>query len=139
MTRIKAHLSLAAALLVLGACTPTAEPDTTEADAQVMRDMVAQWIADFNAADAAGLASHYMEDAVGISSGGPDVEGREAIRQDEESYFEEFTAVQSATADEVQVFGDVAFIRGTWRNVETPKAGGDEVEMSGKWLWFLER
>ena len=139
MTRDRGYRTVSAALLILAACTPASEPDTSEADAQVLRDMVAQWITDFNAADAVGLGSHYMEDAVGITADGPDFEGRESMQQENESYFEQFTATQSATVDEVQVFGDVAFIRGTWSNLETPRAGGDEVAESGKWLWICER
>ena len=139
MTRDRGYRTVSAALLILAACTPASEPDTYEADAQVLREMVAQWITDFNAADAAGLASHYMADAVGIAADGPDVEGRESMQQRNESYFEQFTATQRATVDEVQVFGDVAFIRGTWSNLVTPRASGDEVAESGKWLWICER
>ena len=53
--------------------------------------------------------------------------------------FEQFTHSQTAPVEEVRVFGDVAFIRGTWRNLSTPKAGGDAEEFSGKWLWICER
>ena len=140
MTRSRAHLSLATVLLVLAACTPASEqPDTNEADVQALRDMTPQVIVDFNAADVASLSSRYMDDAVTMSPDGPSLEGREAIQRADEEYFEQFTATQTATVDEVQVFGDVAFSRGTWRILQTPKAGGDEVERTGKWLVINQR
>ena len=139
MTRSRAHLSLATALLVLAACTPASEPDTGEADAQALRDRTTRVLALFNAADAVGISAIYMDDAVRMPPNGPNNEGREAIQRAVEEYFAQFTATQTATVDEVQVFGDVALSWGTWRIQETPKAGGDEVERAGKWLVISKR
>lgn len=63
MTFSRARRSLVTALLALAACTPASEPETTEADAQVLRGMVDQWLDAFNAGDAARLSSLYMDDA----------------------------------------------------------------------------
>ena len=138
MTRSRARLSLVTALLVLAACSPSSEPDTN-ADAQTLRELTTQAIAAFNAADAAAGSSRYTDDAVRMQPDGPSLESREAIQRAGEEYFQQFTATQTATVDEVQVFGDVAFSRGTYRVLETPKAGGDEVERNGKWLVIHER
>ena len=139
MTRSRAHLSISTALLVLAACTPASEPDTTEADVQALSEMTTQAIADFNAADAASASARFTDDAVRMPQDGPNLEGREALQRAGEEYFEQFSATQTATVDEVQVFGDVAFSRGTWRVLQTPKAGGDEEERNGKWLIIHER
>ena len=139
MTRSRARRSLVTALLALAACTPASEPDTTEADAQVLRGMVDQWLDAFNAGDAARLSSLYMDDAVGMPPDGPDNVGREAMRRDFDEMFEQFTYSETAPVEEVQVFGDVAFIRGTWRDLATPKMGGDAEESTGKWLWITRR
>ena len=139
MTRSRARLSLATALLVLAACTPAPESDTSDVDAQVLRGMVDQWLDAFNAGDAGSLSSLYMDDAVGIGPDQPNNVGREAMQRGFDENFEQFTHSETAPVEEVQVFGDVAFIRGTWRNLSTPKAGGDAEEFSGKWLWICER
>ena len=139
MTYSRARLGLVTALLVVAACTTASQPDTNEADIQTLRDMTTQAIAAFNAADATAGSSRFTDDVVRMQPDGPSLEGREAIQRADEEYFEQFTATQTATTDEVQVFGDVAFTRGTWRLLETPKAGGDEVERNGKWLIIHER
>jgi uncharacterized protein (TIGR02246 family) len=139
MSYRKARSVLFAPLLLLASCAPGSEPDQTEADAQVLREMVDQWVTAWNAADAANLASNYMDDAVGITADGPDNEGREAIQEWFVGYFDQFTSTQNATVDEVEVSGDVGFIRGGWRSSEAPRAGGAAVENTGKWLWITRR
>ena len=60
---------------------------------------------------------------------------QQALNQD----FAQFESTQTATVAEVRVEGDLAFVRGTWRVLQTPEAGGEEAETSGKWLWIAER
>ena len=139
MKRIETRIGIWTALLVLAACTPASEPDTSAADIQTLTEMTAQAIAAFNRGDAVGGTAAYVDDAVRMQPDGPSLEGREALQRSAEEYFSEFTATQAAIVEEVQVFGDVAFTRGTWSLVETPKAGGDEAERSGKWLIIHER
>ena len=136
MPRKKAQSVLFAPMLLLAACAPAAEPDT-EADIQALREMTPQFLTAFNAGQSA--SETFMDDGVSMPPDVPDIVGREAIRQADLTYFEEFTATQTATTDEVRVYGDVGFVRGTWRVLETPKAGGDEVERNGKWLVIYER
>ena len=139
MTRDSMRLMLSATLLALASCAPASRPDTSEADAQIMRGMAAEWIDYFNATNAEGLSSLYMDDMVNVGPDGPDVVGREALRARFAEEFEEFASTQSATVAEVEVVGDIAYTRGEWRTAQTPRAGGDQVEISGKWLWITKR
>jgi ketosteroid isomerase-like protein len=128
---------LVAPSLLLAGCAPASSPETTEADIQALREMSPQFLAAFNAGES--TAEMFTEDAVRMAPHLPDIVGQEAIRENDLAYFADFTATQTATTDEVQVYGDVGFARGTWRVLETPKAGGDEVERNGKWLIIFER
>jgi uncharacterized protein (TIGR02246 family) len=139
---MRAPTSLSLALVAaFAACTqaPVPPPDTSEADAAAIRQAGDQWIANFNAGDADALGLTYTEDALSLPPDGPPVVGREAIVQGLRELFNEFTATQTATVDEVVVFGDVAMVRGTWNTRQTPKAGGAEEVTSGKWMEVQQR
>jgi ketosteroid isomerase-like protein len=101
-----------ASAVALAACmqTPAPPPDTTEADAAAIRAQTDQFLAGFNAGDAAALGGLYAEDAIQMPPDGPANEGREAI-------------VQSLT----------------WNVRQTPKAGGAEQVRNGKWLVLNQR
>jgi ketosteroid isomerase-like protein len=43
------------------------------------------------------------------------------------------------TNEEVQVSGDLAFARGTYAATVTPKAGGEETFIDGKYMTILKR
>jgi len=140
MIRKAASLGFAV-LVATAACTQTPAPpaDTSEADAAAIRAAGDQWIAAFNAGDADALAITYADDAVSLPPEGPPVVGREAIVQGLRDMFSQYAATQTATVDEVAVFGDVAMVRGTWSTRQTPKEGGTEVVRSGKWMELQKR
>jgi ketosteroid isomerase-like protein len=79
------------------------------------------------------------DDAIEMPPDGPALVGRDAIVQAMTDYFNEFTATQTATTDEVSVHGDLAVMHGTWTVTEEPKAGGESQTRSGKWLEVLRR
>jgi uncharacterized protein (TIGR02246 family) len=132
-------LSVAAAV-ALAACAQTQVPpaDTTEADTAI-RALIDEFLAGFNAGDAAAVGGLYAEDAIQMAPDGPAGEGREAIVQSLTDFLSQFSATQTATVDEVGVYGDLAFSRGTWNVRQTPKAGGAEQVRNGKWLLLHKR
>ena len=129
-------VGVAASSLLLG-CAPASSPETNESDVQALRDMSPRFLAAFNAGES--TVDMFTEDAVRIPPQGPALVGHEALRERDLAYHAEFTATQTATTDEVQVYGDVGFARGTWSVRETPRAGGAEVERNGNWLIIYER
>lgn len=102
-------MTVLAVLLVTPALAAAQSSDTA-----TIRNMVDQWISYWNASDVEGITSLYVDDAVGM---GPELDnvGREAMRQGFQSGFQLYSGTQSATVDEVQVDGALAFTRGTWR------------------------
>lgn len=141
MQRTARFLSLVAAIAV-AACgqpvTPSAA-DTSAADEAAIRATTDEFLSAWNAADMVRLAAMYPEDAVRMQPDGPSLEGRDAILQSFTEFFAEFDAQQTAVVDEVGVFGDVGFGRGTWSVTQRPKAGGDEAARHGKWFVMHRR
>jgi len=140
MLRTSTLLRLAV-VLALAACTrtPAPPPDTSEADAAAIRQLSDDWLAAYNAADADAAGLTYAEDALSLPPDGPPVMGREALVQRLRDFFNEFSASQTATVDEVAVTGDWGMARGTWSVRQTPKAGGAEQVRSGKWMELYRR
>ncbi|MCH7939879.1 MAG: nuclear transport factor 2 family protein [Candidatus Marinimicrobia bacterium] len=52
---------------------------------------------------------------------------------------DQFTFNMGITNEEVRVAGDWAFARGTYTAILTPKAGGETIDIDGKYLTILER
>ena len=139
MTADRTRVPLALGLLTLMACTgPGSDAATLEADATTIGSMVDQWIVYWNASDAEGLSSLYVDDAIGMGPGGPNNVGRDAMRLSFAEGFEQFVGTQSATVDEVQVEGALAFVWGSWRITPQTTAGGEQ-GVDGEWLWILNR
>jgi uncharacterized protein (TIGR02246 family) len=140
MKRSALYLCLSS-IFVLTACSqPAPEPvDTSEADAAAIRAQTDQFLTSWNAGDVTGFNEMYTDDAVQMQPDGPNTEGSQAILQAFTDYFNEFDAEQSAVVDEIEVFGDVGFSRGTWSLTQTPKAGGDEQARNGKWSNVVRR
>jgi ketosteroid isomerase-like protein len=72
------------------------------------KDVIAQWVERFNAADADGLAALYREDAVNHQVTQEPVEGRDAIRAMFEREFA--TAEMTCIVEAVHEAGDVAVL-----------------------------
>ena len=123
--------------LLLVACVPVQQD--TEADADAIRALLAEYDALANAGDAAALAELYAEDVVHMPPDAASHIGREALLAAMEETFGANTLQLTSVADEIEVAGDLAFMRITWDESMTPKAGGDTEQMHGNWLVILKR
>jgi uncharacterized protein (TIGR02246 family) len=124
--------------LLLVACVPVSQQDT-EADADAIRAVLADFGALANAGDAAGIAELYAEDAIQMPPDAASRLGRGAILASMEETFGANTLQMTNVADEIEVAGDLAFMRITWDEAIVPKDGGDTVQMHGNWLVILKR
>ena len=123
--------------LLLVACVPVQQETETDADA------ICAVLADFgalaNAGDAAGIAELYAEDAIQMPPDAASRVGRGAILASMEETFGANTLQLTSIADEIEVAGDLAFVRITWDEGITPKAAGDTELMHGNWLVIFKR
>jgi uncharacterized protein (TIGR02246 family) len=113
-------------------------PTETEA-AEAIRRLTDEAVAALNRGDIeAGVALH-ASDAHVLAPLRPAEVGSAAIRASLASLFKQYSVRESRTLEEVQVHGNWAFTRGSYRSVLTPKDGGSAVEESGKYVEVLRQ
>ena len=92
-----------------------------------------------NAGEISGRGSTIAEDAVLLEPDGDPIVGREAILADIAMNYD-FTAFQqSATVEEVERIGDMAYAWGTWTLQPASEAAAGVASMSGKWSVIYKR
>ena len=116
---------------------PNVPGETKEAEA--IRRLTDEAVAALNRGDVeAGVALH-TSDALVLAPLRPAEIGASAIRASLESLFKQYSVCESRTLEEVQVHGNWAFTRGSYRSVLTPKNAGSVVEESGKYVEILRQ
>lgn len=129
-------LTLPAALVFAASCTRGEQP----VDLGQVRAQFDAYNAAFAASDADALAAWYADDAVRIDPDEPIETGVAAIQADLATFFADNDYVlDEVTTDDVQASGNLAVIRATFREHWTPKAGGDTMQQTGRWITVWER
>lgn len=93
----------------------------------------------YNAANAPALARLLAEDAVWMPPGEPAVTGRAAIQQRYAAQFAVTHSLLTLNAGEIHALADLAWLRGTYVRVDTPKTGGAATMLTGKYLMTFQR
>jgi uncharacterized protein (TIGR02246 family) len=143
-TRIAA---LACCALSLVACAPA---DESEEDVlAAIESFNRQYLQAINEGDIELLASLTTDDHMMISGGGEPVHGKQALIDAMTGAFARYDFNESWAPQETVVSGDIAYQRGTFAIVATPKAAGDEIRMDGNFMriyrrqpdgaWFMTR
>jgi uncharacterized protein (TIGR02246 family) len=83
--------------------------------------------------------SLWDDNGVRLAPDTPAVYGKEQIRAQMQVPFDQFNNKIAIKNEEVEVAGDWAFSRGTYTLSTTPKAGGDEIFIDGKYMTILKR
>jgi len=118
------------------------EPETNvEADVAAIKALLDEWVQLYNAGDFDRLVSvFYAENAILISPGMPLRKGKEAIllgyQKDNELNKEH---VDSSSAEEVRVSGDLAVSWGIDTGTSSPRSGGKPVKYKVNWMMVFER
>ena len=134
-------------VVALAACGPDAkQPDpaaedmaTTEVDVTALGILRGELAAAVKAGDASAVAALYTEGAVLMPPYERPATGKRAIEAWFQANFDQSTAELALLALEVQVAGDRAFERGTYREKLTPKAGGEPTQDDGKYMVILQK
>ncbi len=144
----KSHLSTVVLLFVaiaVIACEPAAEqPEpqekaTAEADLEALNKLREEFVSVHNANDASTLATLYTDEAVLMPPNEQAATGKQAIESWFQTSFDQFTAELTLSAVELQVAGDWAFERGTYTISLTPKADGESIEDTGKYVVISQK
>ncbi len=121
MRRISRNIALVCTF-VFAACAqppaaePPEQPDTREADAAEIHAAVKNWSAAAQAKDAEAFVSVYVDDAVLMLEGAPNLVGVEAIREGMSGMMQDPNFELSFEADQVKVArsGDLAYETGAY-------------------------
>ena len=131
-------------ILILAACAapPVVVDDTAreEADIQAINRIGELW----DAADAAGDVDAFLElvtdDYIRMEPNKPVIVGKEAFRDFLQSFHDKYRLENGRDViEEIRLADDWAYVRGTWSGTVVPKAGGDPVHVTSKWIDIRER
>ena len=89
--------------------------------------------------DADGVAAQYTEDAILMNPSRPAVVGRKAIADNFRPFFAAFRGELAQEIEEIEVFGDQAYMRGRIRIQITAKKGSAKGQFQGKYIAIARR
>jgi uncharacterized protein (TIGR02246 family) len=115
------------------------EQSTNQADVQAINNVREAHIAALNAGDVDAWVAAFTNDGVQMPPNAPANLGSESIRVWSQAFLAPFRTEFTLLVDEVQVAGDWAFERGTYKITLTPKAGGEPIQDIGKYITIYER
>jgi uncharacterized protein (TIGR02246 family) len=132
------HVTVAGLLIGLSACSsPT--PNTEAEDMASIAEFNRQYLEAINTGDIDTLAALTTEDHMMISSGGTPLSGKQALVDAMTGAFERLSFSESWKPEETVVSGDLAYQRGTFIVIATPKSGGDASATVGNFLRIYRR
>jgi uncharacterized protein (TIGR02246 family) len=123
---------------LLSGCGQTAR-QASQDDIAAIRKLLDDFCAAHAFNDGAKLAEFYTDDAILMPSDEPIVSGKAAIASRYQQDIEKFTAELTTTPDEIDVSGNLAFVRGTFTIKLTPKSKGEKVEITFKAVSILRK
>jgi uncharacterized protein (TIGR02246 family) len=125
--------------LWLSGCSTNPTRRSSEMDVASIRAVSDARAEAFRQGDSAGIAVHFTEDGLLMAPGSPAQRGRDAVRAYYQSIFDAYEAGLESGYDEVEVSGDLAVGRGFAKVTLKPRAGGETVVSTAKYLNVLRR
>ncbi len=108
-------------------------------DAGAIRKLLDEFCAAHKYNDGAKLSEFYTEDAMLMPPDEPIIFGRQAIAARYQRDLEKFTGELTTVPEEIEVSDNLAFVRGTFTIRLTPRAGGEIIEATFKFIEILRR
>ena len=106
---------------------------------EAIKGLAREWEEAFNARDIDKLITFYTDNSLRIPANQAPIIGKEAIRDDFQQFFDQYTAELNSEVLDVKVCGDHAFVRGTWAETVTTKATGESLKINGNWVNLDQR
>ncbi len=122
----------------LAGCASQKAPDQASATAAI-NDIWKEYSASLNAGDIDRWVALWTEDGVQMPPDESAVVGKDRIRARNQAVADRFKFDIGITNEEVHTAGDWAFSRGTYKATLTPKAGGKQIPIDGKYMTILAR
>ena len=138
MRNVKYLLIFIISTFLIASCSNENQINQPE-DVQAIEEMSAARAIAFNEGNAAGIAIYFTETGVLMAPGASAQTGRIAVEEYYQSIFDEFETSLNSYYEEVEVSGELAFGRGIAEVDLTPKAGGDTIKSTSKYINILQR
>ena len=110
-----------------------------EADVDAIKALFAPFSTIVASGDLEGWLNLFTDDIVFMAPNSPITKGKDAIRGRAKRHFEQFDMEETISIDEIEVSGELAFMRYSYKFKITPKAGGETDHANGKALAILKR
>ncbi len=137
-------LIVAASIIV--ACTPiqplaeVSAQETPPEDMDAVMDAIwTEYTASIGAGDIERWVEAWVDDGIQMPPGESPVIGKPNILARNSAVFEPFQVTMTITNEEVVAQNDWAFARGVYEASLTPKAGGDDLTIDGKYMTILQK
>ena len=130
---------LVIAMVALTAACDSASTFDPAADRQAIAAVSAMFAAAENAGDVDQMLQLFADDMIILSPNAPALSGADRIAAATRAAYESLKVQVEYNSEEIAVFGDWGFDRGTERFTLTPKSGGTPISMNGKYLWLYRR
>jgi ketosteroid isomerase-like protein len=126
-------------LAFLTAACDSASTRDPAADRQAIAASTTRFQAAENAGSVDQFRSYFADDLVMMGPNMPPVIGGDSVAALMRVFHAAFAVQVEYTSQEIVVFGDWGFDRGTERYTLTPKAGGTPIRKSGNYLYVYQR
>jgi len=138
---IAARYGVAIALLALTGCSSMSSTSmhSQADDLKGIAEFNRQYLAAINGGDAQALGRLTTDDHMMISSGGAPMVGRERMVEAMTRGFQTTNLEEHWMPEETVISGDLAYQRGTFTVLATPKAGGATRKTAGNFLRIYRR
>jgi uncharacterized protein (TIGR02246 family) len=111
----------------------------SEVDVEGIRRVREAHVAALNASDVDAWVSLFTDDGVQMPPNAPANVGKDSIRSWSDALLGMFRATFALSVAEIQVVGDWAFERGSYRIGLTPRTGGQSIQDNGKYITIYRR
>jgi ketosteroid isomerase-like protein len=128
----------AGAVLVVGGCARPAQPTFAE-DLARITEFNARYLESINDEDIATLSSLTTDGHVMLPPNSEPIVGKSANDAMNGGAFERYEFNETWTPVETVIDGDLAFQRGTFTTIATPKGEGERLEVSGSFMRIYQR
>jgi len=114
-------------------------PSTESETVAIKKILLKDYIEAENAGDVNAKLSLFTDDAVLMPPNEPTVSGKDAIRSWQQATYDQVALQVTDTLEELKLFGDWGFARGSYSADINLKAGGKLPQEDGKFLVIIKR
>ena len=109
------------------------------AETEAIKAVINQFSSAHNSGNLDSILDTHSEDVIFMPPNDETIYGKDAARERFAPQFEHFVFKIVSSIDEVEVSGDLSFVRYSYSLQITPKAEGEKMEYDGKVIFILKR